>query len=119
MTALKGIFESICYEVEAELKSQLSGFISGAFIRAYLPQEWVFKTENETITFSVDRNGNASVRIGTGSKSDVTINIDHEYLSTALTTRSQPSFQPKKNNVKFHTSKGRTAFNFLKKKFGL
>jgi hypothetical protein len=118
MTALKGIFESLCDEVESELKANLSGF-RGIFVRGYLPQRWVFKTEKETVTFSVDKNGNTSVKNGAGSKPDVTINIDYEYLSTALTTQSQPSFQPKKNNVKFHTSKGKTAFNFLRDRFGL
>lgn len=119
MTCLKGLFESICFDVECELKPKLSGFLSGAIIRSYLPQHWVFRTEKETITFSVDKNGNATVKTGAGGKPDVTIDIDHDYLSNVLKTRSKPSFLPNRSNIKFHTSKGKTAFNFLKDRFGL
>ena len=42
MTTLKGILESICYEVESEVKQKLRGFITGAVIRGYLPQHWIF-----------------------------------------------------------------------------
>jgi hypothetical protein len=119
MTALKGIFESICYEVECEVKPKLSGFLTGVILRGNLPQHWVFKTEKETVTFSVDSNGNASVKTGGKSKPDVTINVDHDYLTTALTTRSQPSFSPKKLKTKFHTTKGERAFTFLRGRFGL
>lgn len=119
MTFLVNIFKPICYEVESELKPKLNGFFTGPIVRGYLPQCWVIKTEKETVTFSLDNNGNTSVKTGAGSRPDVTIDIDHEYLSEALATRNQPSFVPKKSDITFHSQKGKTAFNFLRQRFGL
>jgi hypothetical protein len=119
MKSLEGIFESICSEVEKELKPMLGGLLTGPMIRGYLPQNWIFITEEKTVTFTVDKKGNAAIENGASDEPDVTIEIDHEYLTTALETRTQPSISPKKNEITFHTKKGETAFNFLKKRFGL
>jgi hypothetical protein len=119
LTSLKEIFDSICPEVEKELKPMLGGLITGPMIRGYLPQRWIFKSEYETVTFTVDKKGNATVEEGEGEAPDVTIEMDHEYLVKALETRSQPSIPPIKNDIIFHTRKGETAFNYLKKRFGL
>jgi len=113
-----GIFGSICSEVENELKARLSR-LGGFLVRGYLPQHWVFRTDLETVTFCVDGNGNASVMAGASSTPDVTIDIDHQYLSTVLRARSRPSFPPQWFNVSSHTPKGKTAFNFLRGRFGL
>jgi hypothetical protein len=119
MTELMEIFGSLCPEVEKELKPKLSSILLGSFIRGYLPQSWVFKTEKETVTFSVDKKGNAAVKEGEVEDPDVTIEIDHEFLVEALQTRSQPKLSPKRNEINFLSTKGETAFNFLKKRFGL
>lgn len=118
MTCIKELFKSLCFEVESELKPNLTG-LTGIFVKGFLPQNWVFNTESETVTFSVDTNGNASVMIGNHSTPDVTIDIDHDYLSTALRTRTTPPFQYKQFKITFHTSKGKTAFNYLRKRLGL
>ncbi len=119
MTELLKLFEALCPEVEAELKPKLSGILTRAFIRPYLPQYWVFKTESETVTFIVDKDGNASVVPEAGENPDVTVEIDHEYLTSALSTRSKPESPPEKYIENFHTKKGETAFNLLKKRMGL
>jgi hypothetical protein len=119
MSELLEIFESLCPEVERELKPKLSSILLGSFIRGYLPQSWVFKTEKETVTFSVDKKGNAKAEEGDRDEPDVTIELDHDFLVEALKTRAQPEKSPQKNDIKFLTTKGETAFNFLKKRFGL
>jgi len=119
MTCIKGLLETVCFEVEMELKPKLSGFITGVLISGYLPQNWVFKTESERFTFSVDRNGNASVKNRGVSKPDVTIDTDHDFLAEILRTRTRPSFQPKRFKITRHTPKGKTAFDFLRGRFGL
>lgn len=119
MSELMEIFESLCPEIEKELKPKLNSILLGPFIKGYLPQQWVFRTEKETVTFSVDKKGIASVKEGEVKEPDVTIEIDHEFLVAALKSRSQPEKSPEKNEIEFHTTKGETAFNFLKKQLGL
>ena len=119
MSELMDILESLCPEIEKELKPKLGSILLGPFIRGYLPQSWVFRTEKETVTFSVDKKGITAVKEGAVEEPDVTIEIDHEFLVEALKSRSQPEKAPEKNDIEFHTTKGETAFNFLKKRFGL
>jgi hypothetical protein len=119
MSEIAEIFESLIPEVEKELKPKLNSILLGSFIRGYLPQRWVFKTEKETVTFSVDKKGNATVKEGEVDDPDVKIELDHEFLVEALKTRTQPEGDPEKKEFKFLTTKGETAFNLLKKRFGL
>ncbi|MBA3046008.1 MAG: hypothetical protein KKH41_06210 [Candidatus Thermoplasmatota archaeon] len=118
MTDLITVFEPICREVEGQIKGALGG-LAGIVVKSYLPQHWIFVTETETVTFAVDSKGNASVANGTSASPDVIIGIDHKYLTEALKTRTRPSFDPKTFDLKFHTAKGRTAFNFIRKRLGL
>jgi len=119
MTSLIDTFAPLCSEVEREIKKALSGILTGVFIRGYLPQNWIFKTENETITFSVSSTGDTSVMTGASDSPDVTIEIDHDYLVSAIQNRSQPSFKPQRFEISLHTPKGKTAFNYLRDRFGL
>ena len=80
MTCLNEIFQPICQEVQKELKKYLSGILTSDFIKPYLPQHWVFITEQETITFMVDKKGNTSLADGESEAPDVTIKIDHDFL---------------------------------------
>jgi hypothetical protein len=118
MTCLISLFDPICNEIESELKEALKGLFGG-IVRNYLPQQWIFKTDLETVTLYVDIDGNTQVKDGLGSTPDVTIDSDHEYLSTILRMRDRPSFPQKWFNVSFQTPKGETAFNFLRGRFGL
>ena len=119
MTCLNEIFQPICQEVQTQVKKYLSGILSAGFIKPYLPQHWVFITEQETITFRVEKKGNTSVVDGESETPDVTIKIDHDFLCRALKTRERPDFQPKSYDISFQTDKGKTAFNYLKKHLGL
>lgn len=119
MTCIRNLLEPFCSDVENELKPKLRGLLTGAIIGGYLPQNWVFKTEFETITFYVDRKGSASVKDEDSGNPDVTIEVDHDFLAEALKTRIKPSFEPKQLNITCHTQKGKTAFDFLKGKLGL
>ncbi len=119
MSEIAEIFQSLIPEVEKELKPKINSILLGSFIRGYLPQSWVFRTEKETVTFTVDKKGNAAVKEGDVEDPDVTIELDHEFLVEALKSRVQPEKPPEKSEIKFLTSKGETAFNLLKKRFGL
>jgi hypothetical protein len=116
---LNELFTPICQEVEKELKKVMKGLLTGPIIKGYLPQNWVFKTEADIITFSVDKKGNAITIEGASQAPDVTITIDHEYLAAALKERKKPDFEYKNFDVKFHTGKGETAFGYLRKRLGL
>lgn len=118
MTCLIDHFESICSLIENQIKPNLKG-LAGIIVSGYLPQHWVFVTEEETVTLTIDKKGNANVVDGAMEKPDVTIEIDHKYLSTTLKAQSSPSFPPERSNVALHTSKGKTAYNYLKPHFGL
>ncbi len=118
MTTLINAFEPVRQDAEKETKKNLSGFSAGLLGR-YLPQNWYFKTESEIVTLTIDLKGNTTIVNEAIQNPDVTIEIDHDYICTALTSRKKPSFQPKFFNVTTHTKKGRIAFPFLKSRFGL
>jgi hypothetical protein len=119
MTELDVLFQPVCEEVRKELKKVLSGIFTGQIVKGYLPQNWVFATEDETVTFSVDKKGNATILQGPCSEPDVTIRIDGKYLAAALKDRKKPDFEYQNFEVKFHTGKGETAFGYLRKRLGL
>ena len=101
------------------MKKYLSGILTSGFIKPYLPQHWVFITEKETVTFMVEKKGDASVADGESETPDVTIKIDHDFLCQALKTREKPDFEPSHYDISFQTEKGKTAFGYLKKHLGL
>ena len=104
--------------VEAQLKPQLSGFFGGV-VRSYLPQRWVFVTEEESATLGVETTGVVWVRGGAEPSADVTIETSHARLAGALRTRSREGLPPGSVRVTAHTSRGRTAFDFSRRRLGL
>jgi hypothetical protein len=118
MTCLLELFESLRSQIEDQIKPNLRGLV-GLIVMGYLPQKWVFITEEETVTLTIDKKGNALIISEALANPDVTVEIDHKYLSTALRERCSPDFPPERSNVTLHTSKGKTAYNHLKKHFGL
>ena len=119
MSCIQGLLASICPEIERQLRPNLRG-IKGLLVRGYLPQTWVFETESETVTLLVDSQGAVSTQPSAPLHRDVTIRWKHDFLSSVLRTRSRASVPGGiRPVVMFHTPKGRRAFNFLKKRFGL
>jgi len=118
MASLVPLLESVARDIQPQVKSQLGGFFGG-MVRAYLPQTWVFRTEREVASLSVDKNGEVTVAKGAGTNPDVTIEVPHDRLVTALTTRSREKVPPGPITVTPHTSKGKTAFEYLRGRVGL
>jgi hypothetical protein len=105
-------------DVEPEIQSRLGGFFGG-MVRAYLPQTWVFVTEDGTASLSVDRAGAVTVTSGALPSPDVTVEIGHDRLKAALRTRRRDAVPQGLLTVTPHTSKGRTAFGYLRDRLGL
>jgi hypothetical protein len=118
MSSLVPLLESVAHDIQPQVQSQLGGFFGG-MVRAYLPQTWVFQTEKEVASLSVDRNGAVTVTAGALANPDITIEIPHERLVTALRTRSRAKVPPGPLTVTPHTSKGKTAFDYLRGRVGL
>lgn len=118
MAGLRAALEEAAHSIEPQVRSQLGGFFGG-MVRAYLPQTWVFRTERETASLTVDRAGAVSVVDGAAVHPDVTIETTFERLVAALTTRSRRGAPPGSFSVTAHTSKGRTAFDYLRGRLGL
>jgi len=118
MASLVPLLESVARDIQPQVKSQLGGFFGG-MVRAYLPQTWVFRTEREVASLSVDKNGEVSVAKGALANPDVTIEVPHARLVTALETRSREKVPPGPITVTPHTSKGKTAFEYLRGRVGL
>jgi len=116
--SLVSLLQSVGKDVQPQVQSQLGGFFGG-MVRAYLPQTWEFRTEKEVASLSVDRAGVVSVAPGTAAKPDVTIEVGHDRLVTALTSRSRDAVAPGELKVTPHTSKGKTAFDYLRGRLGL
>ena len=118
MTGLRPLLEEVARSVEPQVRAQLGGFFGG-MVRAYLPQTWVFRTERETASLSVDRNGAVTVAEGAALNPDVTIDATHDRLVAALETRSRAKLPPGDFRVTAHSSKGKTAFDYLRGRIGL
>jgi hypothetical protein len=113
------LLAGIAPELQARLQQQLTAGFTGALVRSYLPQVWVFQTEQDTASLTVAKDGAVTVAAGAAPSPDVTIATSHERLSVALTTRDRSKVPPGPLTVTPHTSKGRTAFDFTRSRLGL
>jgi hypothetical protein len=104
--------------VEAELKPRLGGLFGGV-VRAYLPQTWVFRTEEDAASLTVDATGRASVSRTALPGPDVTVEVPHSELAAALAPGGRRGPPSPKVKVTAHTAKGRAAFDYLRPRLGL
>ncbi len=118
MSCVERLLQAVAKDAELEIQQRLHGLFGG-MLRAYLPQTWVFRTEDGIASFCVDAAGKVTVRAGAASPADVTIETGHERLRVALTTRRREAVPPGPLTVTPHTAKGRTAFEFLRGRLGL
>jgi hypothetical protein len=105
-------------DVEAQLKPQLGGMFGG-MIRAYLPQTWVFQTEEGATSLVVGKDGSASATQGTLPAPDLTVEASHAALASALKTRDRQALPPGAIRATPHTEKGRMAFQFFRSRLGV
>jgi hypothetical protein len=118
MSCLEGLLRDAGRQFEPEIQSRLTGFL-GSIVRSYLPQTWVFQTDDGTVSLVVDTDGKVSVVGGAALHPDVTVEIPHDRLVAALRTRKRESVPPGPLTVTPHTAKGRTAFDYLRGRLGL
>ncbi len=118
MSCLLELLGEAAKGVEAQLKPQLQGFFGGV-VRSYLPQRWVFLTDDGTATLGVETDGIVWAREGADPSPDVTIRTSHAVLSQALRTRRREALSPNPVQVTAHTSRGRIAFDFTRRRLGL
>jgi hypothetical protein len=118
MSCTLELLEKAAREVESQLKPQLSGLFGG-MIRAYLPQTWVFETEEGTTTLVVDAKGSAHASNGMGASPDLTVHARHAALARALKERKREGLPPGAISATPHTEKGRMAFQFFRSRLGV
>ena len=118
MSCLEGLLRDAARELEPQLQRQLRGFFGG-MVRHYLPQVWVFETDQETVALSVDATGAVAVRPGHDANADVTVRLGHDQLRAALTSRSRDRVPPGAVDVTPRTAKGKAAFGLLRGRLGL
>jgi hypothetical protein len=112
------LLRQIAPDLQQQVQKNLTGFM-GAILRSYLPQVWVFRTEQDSATLRVGQQGEVGVFPALPESPDVTITTSHAKLSAALTTRDRSKVPPGPVDVQAHTSKGRTAFDFTRQRLGL
>ena len=118
MSCLVALLSDAGKSVEGQLKSQLNGMFGG-FVRGYLPQRWVFVTDDGIATLGVDATGDVWAKAGADPTPDVVIETTHAKLSAALRTRGREALPPGEVKVTPKTAKGRTAFDFVRSRLGL
>jgi hypothetical protein len=118
VSCVEELLRKVGRDVQPEVQSRLSGFFGG-LLRTYLPQTWVFVTEDGTASLLVDRAGAVSVTAGALPSPDVTVEVGHDRLRAALLTRRKDAGPPGPLTVIPHTAKGRTAFAYLRDRLGL
>ncbi|HEY6238189.1 MAG TPA: hypothetical protein VIZ68_03265, partial [Thermoplasmata archaeon] len=83
----------VARDVEGQVRSQLQGMF-GPMIRSYLPQTWVFTTEEGSASLTVDAEGRATATPGALPNADVTVVTSHARLEAALRTRRKEAVPP-------------------------
>jgi hypothetical protein len=113
------LLRPVCSEIEGQLRPHLNGFFGG-MIRSYLPQVWVFRTDQGECGIRVDPNGHASVLEIPPATSDVVVEWTDRQLNAALATRDKHQVPPgPPPQIQFRSEKGKTAFSFLRTRIGL
>lgn len=122
MTCIAQLLAQLSPNIEAQLRPNLSG-LRGFVVRGYLPQTWVFSAGTEYATLIVDQSGGVNAYTGSAGQADVLITSTHATLSGALEAanglRPRDSVPRGPVTPTFYTSKGRTAFNYLRGRLGL
>ncbi len=94
MSCLLGLLRAIAPEIDARLAPQVRGLFGG-FLSAYLPQVWVFETDDGTVSLTIDRAGHAAAVAGALPDPDVRVVTSHARLAAALAPR--PEERPDKH----------------------
>jgi hypothetical protein len=118
VSCVEELLRAVGRDVQPEIQSRLRGFFGG-MLRSYLPQTWVFETEDGTASLAVDRAGTVTVSPGALPSPDVTVQVGHDRLKAALRTRRKDAVPSGPLTVTPHTAKGRTAFAYLRDRLGL
>jgi hypothetical protein len=118
VSCLEPLLKKYAERATAGLAPRLQGLF-GAVARGYLPQAWVLRVDDEAFTIHVDREGVCTVRPGTAEAPDVTIRVGHDRLRSALAGEPRAPGDATPYAVTFQSSKGATAYRFLRDRFGL
>jgi hypothetical protein len=119
VSELASVLSALRPDIESQLKPRLHGIFRG-IIRGYLPQVWAFKTETESASLSVSEKGNVRASEGVSTHCDVLVTWSHKQLLAALRTRDRARIPSgAAPSIEFKTHKGKTAFSFLRSRFGL
>ena len=118
MSSTLSLLEKAGKEVEWQLKPQLAG-VFGGIIRGYLPQTWVFETEEGAMSLHVEKDGRVTVVSGALPDPDLTVKARDAALATALRERRRAGLAPGAISATPHTEKGRMAFQFFRSRLGV
>lgn len=119
MTAVLTALKEIAPTLQKELQGRLASF-AGMFIVGYLPQTWAFVTKEGSAALAVDKRGTVTVEPGTPPSPDVSVEWGNDALVAALLRQKRPPAPDDPAlRVTPHTPKGKTAYEFLRGRFGL
>jgi hypothetical protein len=118
MGELHELLQGAGREWEPDLRRRLQGML-GSIFQAYLPQAWVFRTEHETATLRVEKDGKIGVTDGVSELADVTVEVPLRRLAAALRSQDRSAIPPAELKVTTHTAKGKAAFDYLRSRLGL
>jgi hypothetical protein len=104
--------------LETEVQSRLEGFLGG-FVRQYLPQTWLFRTDQDVASLAVDAAGRVSVTPEANPSPDVTVEGPRAVLLGVLASKGRERPASGALRVTPHTAKGRAALGYLGPRFGL
>ncbi len=119
MSLLRDLLTKYSVEIEMRMKLQLDAVVRGSLVRSQLPQSWNFKTEEENASFTVSKEGKASIHEGLVSDPDVTIEWKNDFLCAVLKNRSVEGIPPGEEPVvTVHTMRGRIGYAMIRRSLG-
>jgi hypothetical protein len=119
MSCILSLLRNLFPEIEHELKTGLQSG-KGPDIEEFLPQFWVFETENETVSLMINAQGKAYAQTGEVPNRDLTIRWKHDVLALVLRSGNRASVSRDAHpEVIIHKPEGQAAFDFLRGRLGL
>ena len=103
MADVTALLAPLAPRIEAELRPRLAGAFGG-MLREFLPQVWVFRTERGVASLTVGRDGAVAVVPSAAEPADVTVEVGHDRLASALATRGQTVADRRRTAVPFHNA---------------
>lgn len=112
---VKSLLEDYRPEIEEKIKPHLDG-LRGVIVKTRLPQVWSFRTEQESVSIFIDKDGKTKVKAGESQAPDVTIEWKQDFLCSVLSKKSAKDIPSgERPDITIHSPKGHDGYSIVRR----